>query len=64
MFKPGQAIPQTGIYWCSVCKFPAILQQGQTFPECRNKCGRGHWEFIRALEEPGSPVVGGAGQGS
>ncbi len=61
MFKPGEAIPQTGVYWCSVCKFPVILQLGQTFPECRNKCGRGHWEFIRALEGPDSTGADKAG---
>ncbi len=60
-FKPGAVAPQTGIYWCSVCKLPGQFSAGQVLPECRNKCGRGGWDFIQATPdasaastEPGS----------
>jgi hypothetical protein len=46
--KPGVAAPQTGIYWCSVCKRPGQFEAGQILPECRNKCGRGGWDFVQA----------------
>lgn len=50
--KPGVAAPQSGIYWCSVCKLPGQFAAGQVLPECRNKCGRGGWDFIQATGEP------------
>jgi hypothetical protein len=43
----GSAAPQTGIYWCSVCKTPAQFKQGETLPMCKNLCSRGKWEFVR-----------------
>ena len=46
--KPGTAVTVMGIYWCSVCKLPAAFKQGEAFPPCRNKCGRGAWEFVQA----------------
>jgi hypothetical protein len=48
--KAGMPAPQTGIYWCSVCKTPAKFQEGDTLPACKNLCGRGHWEFVKVLE--------------
>ncbi len=45
-YKPATPVPQTGIYWCTVCKSPEKFQAGQQFPECKNMCGRGHWEFV------------------
>jgi hypothetical protein len=50
-YKPGTQAPQTGVYWCSVCKLPARFEAGQSFPMCQNQCGRGTWELVRA-EEP------------
>jgi len=47
-YKPGTEAPQTGYYWCSVCKLPARFEAGQTLPTCKNLCGRGNWEFVRA----------------
>jgi hypothetical protein len=29
-----------------VCKLPDRFAAGQQFPECRNMCGRGHWELV------------------
>ncbi|MGH9542156.1 MAG: hypothetical protein ACRD2H_09770 [Terriglobales bacterium] len=46
--KPGTIAPQTGVYWCSVCKLPGKFDAGQVLPECRNKCGRGGWDFVQA----------------
>ncbi len=46
--QPGTPAPQTGIYWCSVCKLPVQFKEGQTLPTCKNLCGRGKWEFVRA----------------
>ncbi len=51
-FKPGTQAPQTGVYWCSVCKLPARFEAGQTLPLCKNKCGRGHWELVRPDAAP------------
>ncbi len=31
-FSPGTAAPQSGIYWCSVCKTPAQFKAGESFP--------------------------------
>ncbi len=47
-YKPGTEAPQSGYYWCSVCKLPAVFEAGQTLPACKNQCGRGNWEFVRA----------------
>jgi predicted RNA-binding protein with PUA domain len=49
--KPGTQAEKTGIYWCSVCKLPVKFDEGQTLPICRNKCGRGQWEFVKAIEQ-------------
>lgn len=46
-YKPGQPVPETGIYWCSVCKRPERFRAGQQFPPCPNLCGRGRWELVR-----------------
>ncbi len=46
-YKPGTQAPQSGYYWCSVCKLPALFEAGQTLPTCKNQCGRGTWEFVR-----------------
>ena len=50
---PGATVPATGIYWCTVCKTPERFTEGQQFPECRNLCGRGHWQLVEKQgEEP------------
>jgi hypothetical protein len=46
--QPGTEAPQTGIYWCSVCKLPVQFKAGEKLPTCKNLCGRGKWEFVRA----------------
>jgi hypothetical protein len=33
-YKPGDEIPESGIYWCTVCKLPKELEAGRPFPEC------------------------------
>jgi hypothetical protein len=48
--QPGTAAPQTGIYWCSVCKTPAQFKAGENLPTCKNLCGRGKWEFVKEAE--------------
>ena len=40
-FQPGTEAPQTGIYWCSVCKLPVQFKAGEKMPTCKNLCGRG-----------------------
>ncbi len=52
-YRPGATVPTTGIYWCSVCKLPEKFREGQEFPECRNMCGRGHWELVKKQDEAG-----------
>ncbi len=47
-FSPGTEAPQSGIYWCSVCKTPAQFKAGEQLPTCKNLCGRGKWEFVKA----------------
>ncbi len=47
-YQPGSEAPQTGIYWCSVCKLPVQFKAGETLPMCKNLCARGKWEFVRA----------------
>jgi hypothetical protein len=49
--RPGTTVPATGIYWCSVCKTPEQFHAGQTFPQCKNMCGRGTWELVK--KDPG-----------
>lgn len=46
-YKPGTKVPETGIYWCSVCKAPVKFQAGDDFPECQNMCGKGRWELVK-----------------
>ncbi len=47
MPKTGTTVEQSGIYWCTVCKMPIEVKQGDTFPKCQNLCGRGSWEFVQ-----------------
>jgi hypothetical protein len=49
---PGATVPETGIYWCTVCKLPAAFTKGEEFPACTNMCGRGNWQFVKKLEDP------------
>jgi len=49
--KPGTTVPQTGIYWCTVCKLPQSFAAGQEFPACKNLCGRGHWQLVEQKGE-------------
>jgi len=51
-YEPGAKAPAEGIYWCSVCKTPVRFEKDQQLPPCRNKCGRGRWELVRAAGEP------------
>jgi hypothetical protein len=48
--KPGTPAPQSGVYWCSVCKTPVQFKQGDNLPTCKNLCGRGYWEFVKSME--------------
>lgn len=50
--RPGAVAPETGIYWCTVCKTPQRFTAGQEFPECRNLCGRGLWELVEEENGP------------
>lgn len=59
-YKPGVVAPQTGIYWCSVCKLPGRFERGEALPECRNKCGRGGWDFVLADAPEAAPDSGPA----
>jgi hypothetical protein len=44
--RPGEPVPASGIYWCSVCKTPQRFEAKQEFPTCPNLCGKGHWELV------------------
>ncbi len=50
--KPGSEVPESGVYWCTVCKKPERFDRGQRFPECKNMCGRGYWQLVKT---PGKP---------
>jgi hypothetical protein len=50
--KSGAEVPETGVYWCTVCKKPARFEKGKLFPECKNLCGRGYWQLVKAGEKP------------
>jgi hypothetical protein len=50
--KPGTKVETTGIYWCTVCKSPARFNEGDTFPTCKNMCGRGNWHLVEATPRP------------
>jgi hypothetical protein len=45
--KAGAEAPETGVYWCTVCKRPERFEKGQKFPACRNMCGRGYWQLVK-----------------
>ena len=45
--KAGAEAPETGVYWCTVCKRPERFEKGAKFPECRNMCGRGYWQLVK-----------------
>ena len=53
-YKPGAAVPTTGIWQCTVCRTPEELCEGDRFPECRNLCGRGLWRLVQERDEPRS----------
>jgi hypothetical protein len=64
--RPGAAVPDTGVYWCTVCKTPQTLSRGTQFPECPNMCGRGLWKLLRLAESssslpPGETMAGQPG---
>jgi len=44
--SPGSNVEVDGIYWCTVCKTPALFEQGKVFPACPNLCSKGHWELV------------------
>jgi hypothetical protein len=50
-YKPGTKVPETAIYWCSVCKLPSKFQAGEEFPECSNMCGKCRWEPVGKVEQ-------------
>jgi hypothetical protein len=50
-YNPGATVQETGIYWCTVCKLPEKFTEGQKFPDCRNMCGRGHWQLVEKQEK-------------
>ena len=50
-YNPGAIVPDTGIYWCTVCKLPEAFTAGQQFPGCRNLCGRGLWELVEEQKQ-------------
>ena len=50
--KPGTKVETTGIYWCTVCKSPARFNEGDSFPTCKNLCGRGNWHLVEAQPRP------------
>jgi hypothetical protein len=31
---------------------PEAFTAGQTFPECKNMCGRGLWQLVEEQEKP------------
>jgi hypothetical protein len=49
--KTGNEAPQSGIYWCTVCKLPARFEAGQQLPVCRNRCGRASWQLVKPDEK-------------
>ena len=49
-YKPGTEVQESGVYWCTVCKTPERFERGAQFPECRNMCGRGYWQLVKAAE--------------
>ena len=54
--EPGSTAPQTGIYWCSVCKTPAQFKAGEVLPVCKNLCGRGRWVLQREGAIPAAEI--------
>lgn len=50
-FKIGTEVPESGIYWCTVCMTPDRFEKGQTFRDCKNLCGKCHWELVEKDEE-------------
>ena len=45
-FKIGTEVPESGIYWCTVCMTPARFQKSETFKDCQNLCGKCVWELV------------------
>ncbi len=50
-YKIGTEVPETGIYWCTVCMTPGRFEKGQTFHDCQNLCGKCHWELVETDEK-------------
>jgi hypothetical protein len=50
-FKIGTEVPESGIYWCTVCMTPDRFEKGRPFPDCRNLCGKCHWELVEKVEK-------------
>lgn len=50
-FEIGAEVPESGIYWCTVCMTPERFRQGETFRGCRNLCGRCRWELVEKDEK-------------
>ena len=49
-FKIGTEVPESGIYWCTVCMTPARFQKSETFKDCQNLCGKCVWELVEKDE--------------
>ena len=50
-YKIGTEVAESGIYWCTVCMTPERFKKGETFRDCRNLCGRCHWELVEIDEK-------------
>jgi hypothetical protein len=50
-FKIGTEVPESAIYWCTVCMTPDRFEKGRPFPDCRNLCGKCRWELVEKDEK-------------
>ena len=46
-FKPGEIVPDSGIYKCTKCGNEITCVEGDRFPPCANECKHPEYKLVR-----------------
>ncbi|MCL4693347.1 MAG: YjzC family protein [Candidatus Hydrogenedentes bacterium] len=47
-YRPGNIVPQSGIYRCNKCGNEVTCVKGEPFPPCANGCSGNEYYLVRA----------------
>ena len=49
-YKPGETVPESGIYACDNCGNEVTCVEGEPFPPCANGCKHPTYSLVRAAD--------------